>query len=302
MRFWYVIIIIVSLVCSMSCTPQSAGGISDHGNERVAGVVATTDGAPAAGVLVTLLPDDYNHITDSTLIAARETVTDSNGRYVFDSLDKGAYTILADDSLTSRAGIVKNVVVDENSADAPKLTINVMGNIYFPVDSNLLRIGMMVYLPGLKCYDVVDTAWKVHLFNVPSGCITVKAYDPVTETEKILGKDFTDIEIIPGVTLLLPSRSPQPYCLKDETIVECVSGYAGEVFTFSPIHPSEQIDGNFMYRFSWGEGTISNWSSDIRWYWSWDKPGSYFVQSQVMRQGSYHTWSEHIYVEIFDKE
>ena len=295
----FTLLLVAGTLLEVSCgIGPHAGGASDHGNERVAGVVTAKGGIPVAGATVTLLPDDYNPVTDSLRVTSRSVVTDSSGRYEFDSLKAGIYAVCAHDDRSDVAGIVKGVIVDTKSDSGPDIVLRATGSIYFPVDSTDLAVGMIIYLPGTERYDVIDSTRKVNMFDVPAGLITLRAYDPASRSVKELGGEFVAIEILPGVTLLLPSRSPQPYCLKNDTVVSCGQGLVGEVFTFSPIHPSKKIDGNYVYRFSWGDGTISAWSSDIRWQWSWDKPGDYFVQAQVMRQGSYLAWSEYIYIRI----
>ena len=297
------LLLISFLLLAVSCgISPYAGGVSDHGNERVAGIVTGKDGTPVPGVAVTLLPDEYNPVADSQRVDERKAVTDSCGRYIFDGLVSGVYALQAFDERGRGAGIAKGVAVAGNNDSAPAIRLNATGSIYLPVDSMDLTMGMVIYLPGTRRYETIDSTRKVTMFDVPAGLVTVRAYDPADGAVKELGSEFIGVEVLPGVTLLLPSRSPQPYCLKDDRIVACEHGYAGEVFTFSPIHPSKKIDGNYVYRFSWGEGTISGWSSNIRWEWSWDRPGDYFVQSQVMRQGSYLAWSDYIYIRIEEKE
>ncbi len=291
-----------ALVLSSCGVNQYGGGISDHGNERVAGVIIDRNGKAAAGVAVTILPDDYNPITDSTRTTLRETVTADDGSYAFDSLDSGVYTVSAHDRFSNTGCLVRNVATDScesTMVDTLALTIN--GSIYFEVDSLALDVGYMVYLPGLSCYNVVDSTKIVNLFDIPTGRVALKAFDPSTGTTIELGDDYLCVEIIPGATLLLPSRSPKPYCVSNDSIVTCMTGRVGDVFTFSAIHPSKTISGNYIYRFSWGEGSISDWDALALRAWSWDRPGFYSVQTQIMRQGIYLAWSDPILIEIVER-
>lgn len=301
MRYLNAVIIASLLMLQYGCTPNSAGGISDHGNERVAGIVIDADGVPAAGVTVTLLPDEYNHITDSTRVIERKAVTDAEGHYEFNSLVEGTYAVRADDRSNGRAGVAKSVDVGDTDT-VVGITLNVMGRIFFVGDSTIVKPGMMIFLPGIACYDSVGATREVNLIDIPPGRITLKAYDPATKKVVDLGRGFVALEVIPIGTLILPSISPAPYCLVGNTVVDTIHAYVGDTLTFSPVHPSKKIDGNFAYRFSWGNDAISGWSSDIRWKWSWDKPGYYFVQSQMMRQGQYFAWSEYIAVRIDVRE
>ena len=301
MRCWYALIIVIPLMLLNGCTLNGAGGISDHGNERVAGIVIDADSVPVPGVTVTLLPDEYNHITDSTRVVPREAVTDADGRYTFDSLSEGTYALQAEGIGSGRTGIAKSVVVDSINTDAPSIKIDVPGRIYFPVDSMVLPVGTMIFLPGLRYCDIVDSSRVVNMFDIPAGRLTLKAYDPVSKKVLELGRDFVLVEVMPSRTLVLPSRSSTPVCLADEIIVDPVKGYTGDEFTFSPVHQSNKIDENFYYRFSWGDGTISEWSSDVRWKHSWNTPGDYYVQSQVKFMGQYLGWSDQVYIKIVNK-
>jgi hypothetical protein len=313
------------LMLSCGIAPHS-GGSSEHGNERVIGLVRGRDGEPAAGVSVYLLPDDYNPITDSTRILSRETVTDSNGGYFFDSLDANVlYTIRAYDPKRGTGCVIKGVssisstsaahlneyaensvrkvaTIAYSAVTVDTLHLDNSGSIYFEIDSLSLDIGMIVFMPGLPYYRVVDSSAFVTFFEIPNGWITLKAYDPESDTTIDLGDDYISIEILSGASLLLPSRSPMPYCIRNDSVVTCVKGVVGEEFMFSAVHPSVTLDGNYNYRFTWGEGTISGWDVTPVRRWSWSKAGLYSVQTQVMRRGIYLAWSDPIKIEITEQE
>ncbi|MFP4417035.1 MAG: PKD domain-containing protein, partial [Chitinispirillaceae bacterium] len=58
------------------------------------------------------------------------------------------------------------------------------------------------------------------------------------------------------------------------------------------------LDNNYSYRFSWGDGSISEWKEIASTTYSWRRPGTYLVQSQTMRIGIYNAWSDYITVII----
>jgi hypothetical protein len=297
------IVLSFALLLPLSCsTERLAGGISDHGNELV-GVVVDRNGRPVAGASASILPDDYNHFTDSARIASRSVLTDDSGRFLFDSLDEGAYTVRAQDDFSGTGGVIRSVASDpRDSGAADTMVLNNTGSIYFEADSLSLSVGLIVYLPGLPLYGSIDSTKITTFSGVPSGLVALRAYDPMSATTVDLGHDYLCIEIIPGASLMRPTRSPTPFCLRGDTVFTCLKGFAGEQFTFSPIHPRKRVDGNYQYRFSWGEGSISDWGFAGRWKWTWNKPGFYSVQSQVMRQGVYLAWSDPLLIEIVARE
>lgn len=301
MRIWYTIITTIALLAS--CTVDMSGGISDHGNERVAGIITKDDGTPAAGVRVTLLPNEYNHITDSTKVDARVVVTDEEGRYTFDTLSAGEYTIRAENSQELTAAVLRGIKTVHKETVVPSLMLQRRGVIYFNLDSTGLTIGMMIFLPGMRYYRSIDALNKVVLSDVPAGLISLRAYDPVSKRVLDLGKNFLAVEVVGGTSLILPKRSQRPYCLTSDTVLSGeITAYAGEVLTFAPVAPSETIDARFAYRFSWGDGTISDWSSNVRWQKVWDIPGIYFVQVQVNFSMTYLAWSEMLTIEIVERQ
>jgi len=302
MRAWYTVITILPLLAA-SCSLTVGGGISDHGNEMIAGVVTLADGTPASGVEVTLLPADYNHITDSTRIAGLTAVTDDQGRYAFDSLDDGDYALEAQ-SQDGAAAALRGIRSGDGTRKAPELVLDGKGTLYYTFDSTQLSAGMMLFMPGMRYYRKISLRDRILLSDVPPGLVALRAYDPKTARVIDLGNNFMSIEIEPGKVLIFPSRTQTPFCLRADTVVtdEVITVYAGDTVTFAPVLPSEKIDGNIAYRFSWGDGTISEWSSDTRWRKVWSAPGVYFVQSQVMRTGQYSAWSDQLTVEVHEDE
>ena len=291
-----------SIVLLASCTMDMGGGISDHPNERVAGVVLDRDGNPAAGVTVTLLPDDYNHITDSATVDERVAVTDADGRYMFDSLREGCYALQADKRESGTACLMKKVPVGRSDTIVEPMILDKHGQIYLMIDSLSIKAGNMVFIPGIRLYTEIDNDKPLLFSEIPRGWISLKGYDPVTETVIDLGDDFLLIDIVSGVTLLMPSRSPIPYCIQGDSVATCASGYVGETFVFSPIHPDAQIDGNYLYRFWWGDGITSEWATRDRWEKIWDSPGFYSVQMQVRWRGDYLAWSDPVRIEIKERQ
>jgi hypothetical protein len=275
-----------------------AGGSSDHGNARVAGIIVNQDGEPLSNAIVQMYPDNYNHLTDSLRVSPYATTTDKNGFYAFDSVKNGSYTI-SGNSEYEESGFARKSVIVDTSVLEDTITSCQFGSIYIEIDSLHLKKGDVLFFPGLKLYQLIENENKIFISQIPKGLIQLKSYDPVSGKTTDLGKEFLSIEIIPGRTLLLPSRSPTPFCIKNGSAANCTQGLPGEDFELSIIKPPLRIDGTWVYRISWGDGTISEWTSDKIITHAWTTEGIYPVQSQIVFQGNqYLAWSDPIFIEI----
>jgi hypothetical protein len=297
MKAFLAVVLFVSLFYGCGEGPV-AGGSSDHGNARVAGIIVNQDGEPLSNAIVQMYPDNYNHLTDSLRVSPYSTTTDKNGFYAFDSVKNGSYTI-SGNSEYEESGFARKSVIIDTSVFEDTITSCLFGSIYIEIDSLHLKKGDALYFPGLKKYQIMNEENKMVFSKIPKGLIQLKGFDPVSGTTIDLGKEFLSIEIIPGRTLLLPSRSPTPFCLKNGSAGICVKGVPDEVFELSIINPSFRIDGTWVYRISWGDGTISDWTSNNRITHAWTTEGIYPVQSQIVFKGNqYLAWSDPVFIEI----
>ena len=283
----------------MQCSSPTAGGSSDHGNAKLAGRITDKSGAPAANVPVRLLSDTHNPLRNKS--DARETTTDSNGYFCFDTLREGAYCISGKEFWSGHAFVKKAIRVptDTSLTDVGSVAMNVAGRMYIDADSAGLKKGMAVYLPGLPISQEVDSSGIVYICDVPPGTVALSGFEPSEDKDVALGKEYENLDIIPGGTLLLPFRSPRPYYIKEDKSIQTeLEGCTDTTYLFSAVLPSKPLDGNYIYRYSWGDGIISEWNPSPLQSYSWSGPGTYYVQCQVMRTGQYLAWSDPILVEI----
>ncbi|HEX3019714.1 MAG TPA: carboxypeptidase-like regulatory domain-containing protein [Chitinispirillaceae bacterium] len=296
-------VVLIALCISLfyGCgTDPLSGGSSDHGNSRVAGIIKDRYGDPLPNATVELIPDNYNHLTDSSSALLYTTTTDENGAFSFDSVFSGNYTI-SGKSEYSEIGFTQKCQVDDTILITDVIIADAFGSIYMETDSLNLPQGSVIFFPGLRKYSFIDKPTAMVFTEVPKGIIQIKGYDPTTGKTIDLGKEYLCIEIIPGNTLILPSRSPKPFCVKGESILTCPQGHVNDTFSLSIVDPALRIDGNWSYRISWGDGSISNWTFDNKLIHVWTKKGIYPVQSQVLFHGQYLAWSDPVLIEIIDR-
>ncbi len=285
-----------------NCTNPVAGGSSDHGN-AYAGIAMKSEGKPAANTLVRILPDDYNHATDSTK-AYRETYADSEGHFHFDSLPDGTYCISGKDSWSGKGFVKKRVRLENNRMMSDSIFLDYEGSIYIDnADSLGLNKDMIVILPGLPLSVRIDSTCVVRIQNIPPGLVHIIGFDPRSRQLMPIflpGPTPSDsIEIISTKTLLLPSRSPMPFYVSSAfTFHRTLEGEVDRSYLFSAVEPTKPLDNSYSYRFWWGDGQTSKWSEKASMEHTWNKPGTYLVQCQTMWQNTYNAWSDYITVII----
>lgn len=118
------------LFCTNGLQPHS-GGVNDSPNSAVAsirGEAVMPDGSAAGGVTVRLRRRDY--LATPTLAKTRrstvdrgDTVTDEHGRFVFDSVDTGAYYLEINGNSGLAAGIVLDATGDSSLEATPLDTV-----------------------------------------------------------------------------------------------------------------------------------------------------------------------------------
>lgn len=276
---------------------QVAGGSSDHGNSKIAGLVIDNFGCPAVNTQVLLLPDNFNAAADSIAKLGFKTCTDSCGRYSFENVPFGIYC-LSGGSLGGMSFVKKALAVESDTLNISTQCLKIPGSLYIEVDSIGLKDGVFIYFPGLPIFQKIDKTNLQQISSVPSGTVALMAYDSEHDTSIYLGIEYMKLEIIPGGSLLVPSCSPMPYCIVNSQPATELHGSIDSVYQFCAINPQVFQMVNCSYRFSWGDGTISEWNYNYRQNFSWHKAGIYYVQSQIMIANRYLAWSEPIAVII----
>ncbi|MBN1578950.1 MAG: hypothetical protein JW913_20480 [Chitinispirillaceae bacterium] len=294
-----VITLLLLVAASFRCSSPVAGGSSDHGNGKVCGIVVKPNGDPAAGTSMMLLPDTLNYALDSVNDCRFEFFTDSLGRFQLDSLPYGIYCLSGKDAWSGNMFKKRAVAVSKEPMDIGTIDLSRPGTIYFDIDSMGIAQGTILYFPGLPLCHVVDSSRIQWINNVPAGPVEIRGYVPANDSVFDLGIEYL-LEVLPGRSLFLPYRLSKPWHVVDSaTAQQELDGIAGITYRFSALKPPEYPSGPCRYRFSWGDGAISAWSEFCRAEYAWEKPGRYYVQTQLMvNDETVLAWSEAIVVVI----
>ncbi|NLG17827.1 MAG: DUF2341 domain-containing protein [Fibrobacter sp.] len=178
MRASLVFAVAVLILCRCGLEPLS-GGTTDTDNIRISAVMYQSDGKFAAGASVMLRSADYLSAIDEDTIdnnEKRKTVTDENGRFCFDSLDSGSYSIEINDERESAflfritTGNVNEHGSDMVLSDTLKPYAKVRGNV--DISTSAAPLYCLVY--GLERKVLVDSSGNFELGNLPEGVYSFK--------------------------------------------------------------------------------------------------------------------------------
>ncbi|MDG5815980.1 carboxypeptidase-like regulatory domain-containing protein [Chitinispirillales bacterium ANBcel5] len=295
------LVALVLVLCG--CGVDHSGGSSDQGNARIAGVIQDNFQKPAEDVIITLLPNDYNHITDSTSNLERVAVSNWSGEFYFDSLKAGVYTLVGKDAF-DKSFIQRNIVVQKDGFYTFDFDLKLPATISLHPDT-LDNPGLdAVYIPGTRIWGCVTPNVELNLNRLPAGIISLRGYNFDEGKEVALNGDkFNNIELIAARKLYLQHLSPTPAFIDSDGIGHTLyKGKTGVVHTISTVYPPRNFNHEYQYRVSWGDGTISEWFSSPLSSYTWTEPGVYMVQTQERRANTYLAWSQPIMIEISNGE
>jgi hypothetical protein len=284
------------LQCS---NPQSAGGSSDHGNSKIAGIIRDCYGDPAASVSIYLRPSNFNPVKDDKSLV-KVTISNAEGCFLFDNLDTGSYCVSGEDT-TSRSFLKRVILRDSQITLLDSLALNNPGSISIKGESIGLKSGHVAYLRGLSKYCVIDSTGNAKIENVPSGIVSLKGYSLDKKQEIPLNSAFDSLIILPNLTYI-SSVSPSPFFVQANKILpEKRSGFTDSLYMFSCVDPFQNITSGYSFRYTWGDGVTSEWTDDPRQINKWSKPGVFQIQSQVRYCGNYYAWSIPLTITITSK-
>jgi|GEM_PF-7018006 hypothetical protein len=240
-------------------------GLWSDCTKTVAGTeIETQTGKPTAGLYGYLISDEdkrpvsranvWLYVADtakSSLSGAVDsTISDSSGRYLFDSVAAGSYnlearTIVADDTLRA---IHLNIVHDSLTyvgVDTMYKPGAIQGLVTFDQPN---KMGVIAYIPGTSYAAYTDQSGTFVISNVPAGTGYKIAYE---RFGYITGLD-SGVEVKPGRTTVVPTKTlyrqaaaAPLYPVGVRAIYDSVSGVI--TVTWSPV-ANDSVAGYVVYR------------------------------------------------------
>jgi len=306
MKTVLLIITLLAPLCCIRCSQSVSPGSSDHGNARISGKFNKSIGEAATEATVILLPDTANYYVDSADIVSFTASSDTDGQFQIDSIPEGIYCLFAMDAWSGRSFVMKKIIVRKDTViNFGVLDMSIPGTIYFNIDSLGVAPGAILYFPGLPLFHTVDTTSVQWINDVPAtNAITLMGYDPSTRTPISLSMEFRELEVPSGTSIFIPYRIPPPWYVADNTkLTRQLEGTVGTNYLFSAVDPATvSVDTRTRYRFSWGDGEISAWSTNYYASHSWGNENYYHVQTQTQIGSTVLAWSEAITIHISEKK
>lgn len=146
----YLVLSLFSFCLFCSLNPSVSGGSgTDIPDALILGIIIDDNNNTAANTQVTLIPADYNPVTDDPIPDSLIDTTDSFGRYQFVFSDTRLYNLEAIHLETGKQALVKGLAIDD-----PNPYGSMCDTIYIKQAGRLQKSGAIkAYVP-----DTVDTA------------------------------------------------------------------------------------------------------------------------------------------------
>jgi hypothetical protein len=170
MKNFTAIVISVFLLPLLFCNNPNAGGSDEtQTGNRISGcLVDYRDGQPANNASVRLYHGETARPADTALDS---TVTDTRGRYVFDSIDPGVYNIEGRkvDGTDTLSAMHRRIRHDTLTiTDVGRDTLKAPGKISGSVDFNSSnKMGVTVFVPGTSFIAITDNSGAFCISYVP---------------------------------------------------------------------------------------------------------------------------------------
>lgn len=306
------LLLLFSLISSLTCTLDVAGGSSDHGNANVGGVISDSLNSGVADVSVRLLPADFNPAADDFNPDSLTAVTDSAGFYKIENVPWGTYCLNG----TGPDSVLKTyknpVTIDTSDIYTLHATLALPGTIKIPVDTTLWVFdnSITVFIPGTNIYSTaISLNDTIKLNRVPIGIHTVCMYSAIHDSIIAVDEEFSSFQVMSGFVkdfTIYPEkpRGPATGVINSEYQFNSIFKYTGWI---------SNIAVQFIeYRFAWGDADTSDWSAELSAKHSWSFASTFKIRAQMryipnqITQEFYNTqfcsgWSESGFIVLSDK-
>ncbi|MCX7725335.1 MAG: DUF2341 domain-containing protein, partial [Chitinispirillaceae bacterium] len=207
MNFVNFYLLLLSLGILLNCSRNTVTGGEGNGSETIAkGIIVDSSGVPLSGVEVTLLPFNYNPITNSKIPASYRGISNSKGEYCLNNISAGNYSLEAVSSSMMKA-LVRNIHITgaENEVVVDTCRLCKTGTVIVNLKEKSPHCGDYLYLPGTTTYTFVTTADSISgrtlLNNVPAGTFGELFYVSIT-TLQVTNLIKDSLKVTSGDTVL----------------------------------------------------------------------------------------------------
>jgi hypothetical protein len=132
-----------------SDSPVSSGGGTRGGNPVVTGMIIGLDGNAASNVKVSLIPSNYNPVTDTPITSTSIVLTDTKGTFTLIAPDSGTYSVEAVNARDGSRLLRFNVATFHDSTSRLSSdTLHTPGLLKIVMAGNTTVSNNYLYIPG----------------------------------------------------------------------------------------------------------------------------------------------------------
>lgn len=159
------------------CNANISGGGSEAGNAKITGVIIDKNGNPAANTIVTLIPSNYNPVTDRPVTDSFRDTTSANGVYHFVAAENLNYSIEAVQYTTGMRALLTDIPAGEDIDTFPQCILSVPGTIRILLPQDSTNDTGYIFVPGTTIKTKVNSSENfVLLDSIPSGTLPEISY------------------------------------------------------------------------------------------------------------------------------
>jgi hypothetical protein len=198
----YALLMALSARCAHD---TNVSGVGSGGEAKtLVGKVINEQGDPVAGVVVTLLPADYNPITTAVQTAGSTDTTNVAGEYALaKKLADTTYVLYGRTSDGSEAFIDRHLSSAAlASGVAPGRTIQPCAIIKAALAPDL-KSQLAVYVAGTPVQMHITARDSVVILGIPAGSVDLLCFDSASASVVIAGPSFAGLTVQSGSTLTL---------------------------------------------------------------------------------------------------
>jgi hypothetical protein len=138
-----------------------------------AGIIVTLEKTDGLRTIAVMRSAKARNIADNSRSIAANTITSSDGSYLFENLEEGTYTVYAASPYSSEKAVYTNVVVrsaEQTIAEVLQLiaTGSISGTITLD-DNSTGNTGFLVFVAGTSFMAMTDDAGNYKISDVPAG-------------------------------------------------------------------------------------------------------------------------------------
>lgn len=160
------------IVYFLSCTdnPTIAGAGSETTNS-LTGTVALADGKPAVNAIVRLYPVSYNPVKDAPLPSSMTAVTNCIGKYAFQEIDTGVYSIYVQYLQENKGTLIQNVKSVTDTVTVDNATVQETGAVSVGFPDSADSSSGYVYIPGTPFFAYLNNKNKPAVLGAIPPCL-----------------------------------------------------------------------------------------------------------------------------------